>query len=52
MVDKKSALLSLFLFLKMRDEMTAKWAFQSWSRNDAQGVENVSVFVSQMQLKL
>lgn len=41
-----------FLFLKMRDEMTAKWAFQSWSRNDAQGVENVSVFVSQMQLKL
>jgi len=36
----------------MRDEMRAKWGFQSLSRSDAQGVENVSVFVNQMQLKL
>jgi len=45
-----------FLFLasfkKMRDEMRAKWESPSLSRSDAQGVENVSVFVSQMQLKL
>ncbi len=72
-VDKKSALLSFFIFsffsfittrlhinlfqknlfsLKMRDERKVQWGFPSLSRSDAQGVENVSVFVNQMQLKL
>jgi hypothetical protein len=37
---------------KRYNEMRAKWEFQSWSRSDAPGVENVSVFVNQMQLQL